>query len=86
MEELLSEVTGFPTPPLPALAVLNLGTANFPGHLHTIVTCVLLATKLVTARHQRTHIAPNPSEAVEPIKTNFFHEKLLDLRCKKDLV
>lgn len=65
--------------PNPSLAILILGIDYFPIKYCTVVTHILLAARLFILKHWKSQWAPNVSETMSMIKTQYSFERIVAL-------
>lgn len=74
---LISSCTGIITRPDPALAILNMDIDKFPPNHRTVVTHILLSTRLLILKRWKSPLSLNISEVIQTIKANHSLELLL---------
>lgn len=61
----------------PQLAILNLNIDDFPPYQRSMITHVLLATKLLITRNWKSDNIPSLTEVTNLVQTHFTYETLL---------
>ena len=74
---MISDISGLPAPPSPALAILNVRIERFPSDSSTIVTHILLAARSLVAQKWKSNIVPQVSDVIDRVKTTFEYERLI---------
>lgn len=72
---LLSSITGILIQPKPALVILNLQIEDIPAPFHSIAIHIFIAVRTIIFRHGKENQAPNNSEMIALVKSNFAFEQ-----------
>lgn len=73
----ISRITGILTRPSPSLTILHLGIETSPPNFRVVVSHILLAARSLIAQLWKADKAPNVSEVLKIVQTNYVHESLL---------
>lgn len=77
VESILQDILHSSVTITPHLAILNLTIEDFPIHQRTVITHVLLATKLLITRNWKSDNIPSLTEVTNLVQTHFTYETLL---------
>lgn len=69
-------MTGLTITSPPELALLNIGMENIPHCFHTIITYIILASRLSIVRHWKSTNIPTKHEVVTLIHTNGSYKRM----------